>query len=287
MTEKDPGSQPFLGKDFPEGVFKEVCSLLLTGRGFDLAGYKDTCIKRRIAARVRALGFRDPKSYLALLRRKPEEIDALVEALTIHVSQFFRNPSVFAYLEERVLPDILRRAAAAGRQEILLWSVGCAGGEEAFSLALLADALAAGNLHIDILGTDVSAAALEQARQGVFHPQRLGGVPPQMLERYFTREGNFYRIHRTIRQRVRFVEHDILAGGPYPAADLILCRNVLIYFSGAKQEKIQRRFAAALSPGGVLVLGRAETLMGTSRQLYAVDSSTERVYRCRDSSGPQ
>lgn len=282
VTEKSPCNELLVGSEIPERQFQKVRTLLLARRGFDLGNYKAACIRRRIAARIRALGFNDAEPYIAVLRQGGEEIDALLEALTIHVSQFFRNPSVFAFLRQTVLPELLRRARAAGRKEVRLWSVGCAGGEEAFSLALLLEELPTEDMHIDILGTDVSQGALEAARKGLFPPQKLEEVPPGLLERHFSAEGKFFRLNRSVRERVRFENHDILSAPEYPAADLILCRNVLIYFSGREQEKIQRRFAAALEPRGFLVLGRAETLLGSSRQLFSVECSTERVYRRRE-----
>jgi chemotaxis protein methyltransferase CheR len=282
VTDKQPGSEPFIGSELPESIFAEVRTLLLERRGFDLACYKDACIKRRIAARVRASGFGQPEPYLAVLRRDQGELDALMETLTIHVSQFFRNPSVFAFLKRSVLPQIVAMARAEGREEIRCWSVGCAGGEEAYSLALLLQEIPLGDCRVDILGTDVSPTALEQARRGVFPPQRVAEVPARMLERFFRREGESYRVASILREQMRFEQHDILSAPTFPAADLILCRNVLIYFSVREQEKIQQRFAAALSPHGFLALGRAETLMGGARRLFSIECSAERVYRSRE-----
>jgi len=270
---------PFVGSEFPEEDFLAVRDLLFERRGFDLGMYKDRCVKRRIATRVRALGFRSAGPYLDILRRSESELDTLLAALSIHVSQFFRNPTTFATLEEKILPELIRRAAESGRGELRLWSVGCAGGEEPYSLALLLDELAPRNLRISILATDVSPPVLEQARKGLFDPVRLTEVPETVRDRYFTAEGRNYRLAEHICKMVQFQRHDILTSMEFPAADLILCRNVLIYFSREKQENILTRFAAALPEGGFLVLGRAETLMGAARQLFKAECSVERIYR--------
>lgn len=272
---------PFVGSEFPEEAFRQAREILLAARGFDLDSYKDSCLKRRIATRVRARGFTEAESYIDLLRRDEEELDALLAALTIHVSQFFRNPSMFALLEGQVLPELLRRAQAEGRRTLRLWSVGCSSGEEPYSLALLLDVLAPAGVAVSILGTDISAAILEQARQGVYEPQRLVEVPAAVRERCFTAEGKNFRLAARIRQMVRFERHNMLTAPTYPAADLIICRNVMIYFSRAEQEKILRRFAEALPQGGVLVLGKAEMLLGESRQLFQAESAAERIYRRR------
>lgn len=269
----------FVGSEFPEAEFRELCRILLAKRGFDLAMYKDRCIKRRIATRIRACGFSEARPYLALVEAEEAELDALLAALTIHVTQFFRNPSTFALLERQVLPELQRRVQAEGRSTLQLWSVGCASGEEPYSLALLMQELALPEVKVDILGTDISAAILERARQGLYDPQRLVEVPAAVRERYFTPEGTGFRLAESVRQLVRFEQHDMLTAPAYPPADLIICRNVLIYFSRQEQENILQRFAAALPVGGILVLGKAEMLLGQSRRLFAAECPSERIYR--------
>jgi chemotaxis protein methyltransferase CheR len=270
---------PFVGSEFPEAAFREVCRILLAKRGFDLAMYKDRCVKRRIATRVRARGCSEAGPYLDLLERDDAELDSLLAALTIHVTQFFRNPATFSRLEGEVLPDLLRRLQAEGRRTLRLWSAGCASGEEPYSLALLMREMAPTEVKVDILGTDLSAAILDSARGGLYEPQRLVEVPAAIRERYFTPEGRGFRLVETIRQMVRFERHNLLSAPPYPRTDLIICRNVLIYFSREEQANILQRFATSLPAGGILVLGKAEMLLGQSRQLFGAECAGERIYR--------
>ncbi|MDW7643983.1 MAG: protein-glutamate O-methyltransferase CheR [Desulfuromonadales bacterium] len=270
---------PFVGSEFPEREFAELTDFLRETRGFNLEMYKDQCIKRRIATRVRARGFDNAAAYLDLLRRQPEEADTLLAALTIHVSQFFRNPSTFVLLEKKVLPDLLASPAAPGRRELRLWSVGCAGGEEPYSLAILLAGLLKEGMRARILGTDVSEAVLERARQGIFDAQRLAEVPAALREQCFEPAGGQYRLREPFRRLVSFRHHNILADSACPKVDLIMCRNVLIYFSREEQEKILLRFADSLPPGGVLVLGKSETLLGKSRNCFEPESLSERIYR--------
>lgn len=278
----DPSSQPtpFVGSEFPEADFERLSTLLLARRGFDLGMYKERCVKRRIAARVRACGFHTAPPYLALLERDEAELDALLAAIPINVSQFFRNPSTFGILERRVLPELVRQVRAAGKPRLRLWSVGCAGGEEPYSLALLAEELQSPELQI--LASDISTPVLERAAAGYFEEQRLGAVSQALREKYFVPEGNGYRLREEIRRRVNFRQQDILGEGAFPPAALILCRNVLIYFSRADQERILRRFAATLEPGGYLVLGRAEILLGEMRDLFVAAYPEERIFRRSD-----
>lgn len=270
---------PFVGSEFPEAAFREVCRILLAKRGFDLAMYKDRCVKRRIATRVRARGCSEAGPYLELLERDEVELDTLLAALTIHVTQFFRNPATFAMLERQVLPELLRRLQAEGRRTLRLWSAGCASGEEPYSLALLMREMAPAEVKVDILGTDISAAILDSARRGLYEPQRLVEVPAAIRERYFTPEGQGFRLAEPIRQMVRFERHNMLSAPHYPKVDLIICRNVLIYFSREEQANILQRFATSLPAGGILVLGKAEMLLGQSRQLFCAECAGERIYR--------
>jgi len=272
-------SAPFVGSEFPEAEFQEVCRILLAKRGFDLTMYKDRCIKRRIAIRVRARGCTDAGPYLELLERDEAELDALLAALTIHVSQFFRNPSMFDLLKRQVMPALMHRLQAEGRRTLRLWSVGCASGEEPYSLALMMHELTPPGVKVDILGTDVSDSILGSARQALYDEQRLAEVPAATRERYFEQEGRGYRLAEPIRRMVRFEQHNMLTAAEFPQADLISCRNVLIYFSREEQENILQRFAATLPVGGILILGKAEMLLGASRRLFVTECAGERIYR--------
>lgn len=270
---------PLVGEELPDAAFDAIIEQLRTRRQFDLGAYKDRCIRRRITKRLRNSGARNVAGYLELLSGDDDELDALLATLSIHVSQFFRNPDTFLALERDVLPDLCRRAREDGRQELRLWSVGCAGGEEPYSLALLIDELAPAGLTVSILATDVSAPVLDSARAACYEPARLAEVPPTVLARYFNLEGGRYHLHERVRAMVRFERHNVMTATRFPAADLILCRNVLIYFTREEQARILARFAAALPEGGILVLGRAEALVGPERQLFRTEFPMERIYR--------
>lgn len=272
-------SAPMVGSDLPDACFEALCALLKRERGFDLAQYKDRCAKRRVAKRMRAVRINQPEEYLQKVLTDRGELDALLGVLTIHVSQFFRNPSTFRILERSVLPPLLERAGKSDRPELRIWSVGCAGGEEPYSLALLFAEQETRHVRISILGTDINEAVLNQARLGVYPASRLAEVPSEVVNRYFLPEGGDFRLCDKIRRQVEFRRHDVLAAEDYPCADLILCRNVLIYFSREEQARILQRFSGTLSEGGILVLGRAETLLGESRKMFAVESAAERIYR--------
>ncbi len=267
------------GEDLSDTEFTVIAELLREQRQFDLGQYKDRCVRRRIAKRLRVCQVADFPSYLEKLDTDRDELDALLATISIHVSQFFRNPDTFRILEQNILPDLYRRAREDGRTELTLWSAGCASGEEPYSLALLVDELDATDLNIRILATDISEPVLKTAQLGCFDEARIKEAPPEVREKYFHKENGHYTLIDRIRDKVEFLRHNIMTASEYPAADLILCRNVLIYFTRPEQERILTRFAAALPRYGALVLGRSEAMTGNIRCYYQSEFPVERVYR--------
>jgi chemotaxis protein methyltransferase CheR len=267
------------GDDLSDAEFAAITKCLRDRRQFDLEQYKDRCVRRRIAKRLRLAQVTDFSAYLSRLDTDLDELDALLATISIHVSQFFRNPDTFRILEQSILPDLCRRARAAGRSRLTLWSAGCASGEEPYSLAMLVDDLGAADLDIRVLATDISEPILESARTGAFDATRLREVPVQAIDKYFRVDNDRYQLIDRIRDRVEFRRHNIVTDTLYPAADLILCRNVLIYFTRSEQERILSRFAEVMQENGALVLGRSETMIGRIRSCFHSEFPVERIYR--------
>lgn len=206
------------------------------------------------------------------------EQERLLAALSVHVSHFFRNPSMFTKLEKVVIPELLERTRLE-RSKLRIWSVGCAYGEEPYSVALLCENLQAGKPRVSIIATDVSAEALRTARQGLFPQGRLENVSRSLSEEFFIPEQGNRRLVTKIREQVQFFRHDILTDAPFYRAELILCRNLLIYFSRRQQIEILEKLAGALLPGGYLILGRAETLAPSCRAFFHCVDPAERIYQ--------
>ena len=263
---------------------------LIEHHGLDLSRYKESYLKRRLLVRMRALRLPGIEAYARYLRRHPEELGRLQKALSIKVTGFFRNRACFAYLEERVVPDLLRRSASR-RRRVTVWSAGCATGEEPYSLAaLFASTLDRGvepmsrseasRVQVRITATDVDEGALETARRATFPSRALLGSAPTDATRHFEvrTDGTASPTDR-LKRMVRFERESLLDPIGRDDLDLIVCRNVLIYFSLEHQERILTRFASALAAGGYLVLGRVERLFGEARALFDVVSARDRVYR--------
>jgi chemotaxis protein methyltransferase CheR len=264
-----------------DGAFRMLTDKVLRERGFGCASYKERCLRRRIAVRMRARGVHTYEDYARVLDRDALEYDRLLDALTINVTRLFRNPQVFAAMAERVIPELWSSTASRLR----IWSAGCSSGEEAYSLAVLLHqhAVARGETgrlgRVDILGTDVHGPSLAAAAEAAYPAIAFSEVPAAVRAMYFS-DGPPYRVARELRRLVRFAPHDLLREPP-PGSGfaLIACRNVLIYFDRASQERLFEAFHAALAPDGFLVLGMVETLFGDARRLFAAVDARARIFR--------
>jgi chemotaxis protein methyltransferase CheR len=249
-------------------------------RGMDCSGYKESCLRRRLAVRMRARGVHTFADYARVLEDDRAEYDRLVDALTINVTKFYRNRETWDLLAARYLPALWDARAGAVR----CWSAGCATGEEPYTLAILL--LEAARIRQRPLpsgarvdATDLDPGALAQAEAGAYRPPAFEELPADLGTRYFSPDEP-RAVLPEVRARVRFHHHDLLRQPPPAAAyDLILCRNVVIYFDRATQERVFDGFADALAPEGCLVLGKVETLFGAARARFRLDDARERIYR--------
>lgn len=263
-----------------EAAYAALFAKIERERGFHGNLYRQKCLRRRVAVRMRARGVATLADYAALLDADPAEYDRLLRVLTINVSKFFRNPETWAVIKEQVLPDLLRR-----QEPLIMWSAGSAAGEEAYSLAILVwEWLSAhgrdGWNGVRIVGTDIDDPSLEAARTATYPEVALSETPPAVRRRWFT-AGDEFRLREPIRSGVEFQQLDILGRRPGFDADLILCRNLLIYLDRTAQRHVFRTFADVLRSGGYLVLGRVETLAAEVRPVFHVVDARERIYRKR------
>jgi chemotaxis protein methyltransferase CheR len=268
--------------DISDEELAEVGMILNMRRNFNLFVYKDKCMKRRVSIRMRSTHCSDAAEYCNLLRQSSLELDLLQKALTIHVSQFFRNPSMFEKLRTEVIPGLFFSSRINSSDNLRAWCLGCAGGEEPYSLAILFRenfSKEMRTVQTIIQGTDIDAETLRFAQQAEFLEERLKEVPTELRDRYFRQDGPRYRLANEIRQMVTFVQGDISNTTAYAPSNLVLCRNTLIYFTRPDQEKILHGVADILSAGGILVLGKSETLVGDVRRRFEAVCPVERIYR--------
>ena len=248
--------------------------------GLDFTQYKPATILRRVQRRVLATGAATLDGYRAYLTSHPQEAQLLTNSLLIKVTEFFRDPDLFRYLQEVVVPELIAYARTH-EQTLRCWSAGCATGEEAYSLAiLLAEALGeeVDAFQVRLFATDADPEAVAFARQGSYPDRSLAKVPEELVARYFTHEQDRFVVNKRLRAMTVFGQHDLAQRAPFPHMDLVLCRNVLIYFTPELQQRTLRLFTYALRNDGILVLGKAES-PGSLASFFHPQHQQHKVYR--------
>jgi len=252
--------------------FEALLLYLKQSRGFDFTAYKRSSLMRRVLVRMQAARISTFPEYHDYLQVDPEEFTRLFNTILINVTSFFRDPPVWAALAETVLPAML--AELPPGEPIRVWSAGCASGEEAYTIAmLLSEAVGPEQFRdrVKIYGTDVDEEALNQARIGSYESRAVEDVPPELLQKYFDRVNDQLVFSKELRRKVIFGRHDLIQDAPISRVSLMTCRNCLMYFNAEAQARILSRFHFGLREHGVLVLGKAETLLTHSINFGAVD----------------
>lgn len=259
---------------------RAILDIIARERGLDFSGWRPGCLLRRIDHRIRASGANTVESYRRLLEKNPDEINRLLDSIAINVTEFFRNPEVFEGLARQVIPRIVEEAAAHGYSRIRCWSAGSSNGAEAFTLAILFSEefrRRGAPYPLSIQATDIDRGALAEAEAGRYPSSAVREVPAALLDRYFVQTKGGYAVADAIRLLVKFRPHDMIHGRPLVANDLILCRNVLIYFSKELQRKVIGKFWKGLRRGGCLVLGLTESLRDEEKHFVSRDPKL-RIY---------
>lgn len=264
-----------------EVEFNALLDKISRDREFRCRSYKDKCLRRRIAVRLRARGVPTYMEYAQLLDSDPREYDKLLDTLTINVTKLFRNWESYDALARLVVPALWSGPATS----LNVWSAGCASGDEAYSLAILfhrhAAATGDGALaasRVRVLGTDINGGSLHAAARGVFPEAAFADTPPDIRAAYFA-AGSPAEAASAVREMVRFERRDLIRQPPPAGQHLICCRNVVIYFDRETQESLFERFHDALVPDGYLMLGKVETLLGAARGLFRPVDARERIFR--------
>jgi len=231
---------------------KEILKLT----SIDLNCYKERQMKRRIETLIRNKHLSGYDKYIAAMRDDRQLFDEFLSYMTINVSEFFRNPEQWTYLEKDVLPDLIKKFG----KNLKIWSAACSTGEEPYSLVMTLSKYFPLN-QIKIYATDIDKQCIEKAKVGLYAEKAIANVSEELKTKYFTKIGSAYKIRDEIKQCVTFQQHDLLKD-VYPRnCHLIVCRNVLIYFTEETKEDLFRRFYQYLAPGGIFFIGSTEQIM--------------------------
>lgn len=223
--------------------------------GIDLSRYKSNQMERRLGTMMRRVGVDGYAAYARLIERDPAALKELKDFITINVSEFFRNPDKFSELKRTILPRLLGESP-----RLNIWSAGCSNGAEPYTVAMILDELTPGVQH-RILATDLDEEILKVARAGTYQERDLKSVDEGVRRRYFTSSGDAWQVKPAILGRVEFRQHNLLRDPFQTGFDLIICRNVVIYFTEETKDELYRRFHRSLRPGGMLFVGGTESIL--------------------------
>ncbi len=276
------------GDEAPLAGLEALIGALRKHGGIDFSGYKETTLSRRVLRRIELAGCHALQPYVERIEADPGEREALLQDLLISTTGFFRDAAVFSLLAEEVLPDLLRGRDPA--DELRLWSAGCSTGEEAYSLAALALDVASrlgfpGN--VKVFATDVNAAGLTRASEGIFPDDVAEHLPEALRRRFFQRADDGWRPDASLRRHIVFARHNLLTDPPFTRIDLASCRNLLIYLKPEAQRKALAQLHFALCPQGLLLLGSSETVGELEDGAFSVVDRTCKLYRSRGDSLPR
>lgn len=256
-------------------VFKE--------RNIDFSQYRENLIERRVASRLRITKCVSYPQYINFIKDNRQEMDALLDVLTINVTQFFRDLKVFKAIEDKIIPQLFPAEVITNKKIVRIWSCGCSGGEEATTVLLLISEYLKENIdrpQIYIYGTDIDKWSIEKAKDGAYDEFEFKDIPQHLKEKYFMDMGNkrFWR-KKELNRSLFFRQQDVIREEPVKNVDMILCRNLFIYFKRELQELCLEKFYNALNKGGYLVLGLTESLWGANVNKFAEFDRETRIYR--------
>lgn len=236
---------------FKDDIFKKT--------GINLTLYKEKQMKRRLESLAKRNNYDDFNSYFKEIDKNIEMFNEFINYLTINVSEFYRNPEQWKILEEEVIPFLLKK-----NKPIKIWSAACSTGEEPYSLTMLLSKFIPLK-EIEIIATDIDDEAISKAKRGVYVEKSLKNLPKDFVEKYFTKENVIYKISDEIKNRVSFKKHNLLKDKYIENCDLIVCRNVLIYFTEEAKAEIYLRFSQSLKSHGFLFVGSTEQIIMPSK----------------------
>lgn len=249
--------------DFHKWVYREL--------GINLASYKPTQLNRRIDSLMSRIGVKSLEEYTKLIKTNYEERQRFLDFITINVTEFFRNPELFNELE-----GLLKEKVNKEKRPLKIWSAACSIGCEPYTLAMILKEINPSYKH-KILATDIDSTILAKAKAGVYTNVEMKNVKKNIMDKYFTKQETKYLISQEIKSLVTFKKHDLILDRYESDFDLIVCRNVVIYFKNEVKAEIFKNFSKALRPGGLLFVGATESIYNYKE--YDFSKASTFIYR--------
>lgn len=272
-------------------IVEDIVKELKQRHAVDLDSYESYFLLKKIKSRMDSLDITVPGKYLAHFRKDSGEALLLMYEIGINVSLFFRNPFIYSIIEQQLLPSMIAAKQHSGRQEIRVWSAGCATGEEPYSIAILLHRLLKEeikNWKVHVFATDIDRKRLTSAAAGVYPRSKLVDTRLEIVDEYFIQSQENYRLNPEIRQMVNFTLDDLAstdkiapAASIFGSFDLVLCRNVMIYFNNSAKTRAVRKFIKTLNSSGYLILGESEWIADSLKSDFIEIDQTNRIYKKR------
>ncbi len=251
--------------------FEEFHKWIHRELGINLSAYKPEQLHRRIKSLMSRIGVETLEEYTQLIKRDEEQKQRFLDFITINVTEFFRNPELFNELEEVLAKEILPK-----NNNLKIWSAACSIGCEPYTLAIILDRISKGRNH-KILATDIDNTILTKAKNGEYTQSEVKNVKDQDLRNYFTQNDNKYYINDKIKSMVTLKKHDLILENYEKDFDLIVCRNVVIYFNNDVKNEIYKKFSESLKTGGLLFVGATESIYNYKE--FGFEKASTFIYR--------
>jgi chemotaxis protein methyltransferase CheR len=239
--------------------------------GIDLAQYKEAQMKRRLTSLYEKRGLKNFREFFQAMEKDEALFHEFLDRMTINVSEFYRNAKRWEVLEKKILPKLFEQ-----NRRLKIWSAACSTGEEPYTVAMILSKYVP-LAHVSILATDIDENAIARAKAGLYTERSLQEIPEEMKKKFFKKEGMYYQIDEKIKRAVTFKKHNLLADPFGRQFDLIVCRNVLIYFTEEAKQQLYHKFNQALRPGGILFVGSTEQIFNPA--LYGFEIEDTFFYR--------
>ncbi|KEI03846.1 protein-glutamate O-methyltransferase CheR [Clostridium botulinum] len=250
-------------KDFEKWVFREF--------KIDLSAYKSNQLHRRILSLMSRVGAKTVEDYVALLKKDKSQRQKFLDFITINVTEFFRNPEIFNDLKDKIENDLIKK-----EKNLKIWSAACSIGAEPYSIAMILDNLMIKGNH-KILATDLDSNIIERAKKGEYVISEIKNVKDEYVRKYFTKVDDKYLISPKIKNVVTFKKHDLILDSYERNFDLIVCRNVVIYFNQDVKDAIYKKFSTSLKKGGLLFVGATESIYNYKE--YGFEKASTFIYK--------
>ena len=260
--------------------FEKYRAFIYQESGITFTSANRSILESRLKEQLRGKGLEAVGDYFAMVSRDKEELKAFLDSITTNLTRFFRNQPHFDALEKFVIPELIhniKKNSPGGT--IRIWSAGCSTGEEPYTIAMLLNEILPHSWKFDIIASDISLKCLMTAKEGFYTDNKIDGIPPHYLTKYFDKVDGGYRIHGDIQSRIRFDYHNLKNDSGQRGLDIIFCRNVIIYFDEAAQLAVINRFWDAMAPKSFMFIGHSESLFGMNTKFEFVKTEWATLYR--------